>query len=125
MNNKLIVFDNENINEMIGDVKYVKFLSDNSAIFYNPLIAPKYLDEYIKENNIVKAYEIKDDIYLEEYNDFIYTFTPHKGVYNISKGIDIEDKYILLVDKGMEIETDLKVYSYTFKNNKFYVKKNK
>ena len=57
---KLIVFDKD-INEKIGDITYVKFINSNSAVFYNPLIAPKYFDNYIKENNIEKAYVINND----------------------------------------------------------------
>lgn len=121
-NSKLIVFDRD-IKEMIGDITYVKFLSSNSAIFYNPLVAPKYFDNYIKENNIKKAYIINDDDILEKYSNYVYTFTPSKGIYNINKGVEIVKKYILLVDSGMEITLDLPMYSYVFKNNKFYVKK--
>ena len=58
MNNdqkKLIIFkrDLEN-NEVLGEVCYVKFLGSDEtyAIFYKPLIAPKYLKEYIKQNKI-------------------------------------------------------------------------
>ena len=79
---KLIVFDKD-INEKIGDITYVKFINSNSAVFYNPLIAPKYFDNYIKENNIEKAYVINDDNMLEKasiygaldlYLDFINIF---------------------------------------------------
>ena len=69
---KLIVFSSD-VSEKIGDITYVKFLNPNSAIFYNPLIAPKYFNNYIMENGIEKAYVIKDDSILEKYsdNDFV------------------------------------------------------
>ena len=119
---KLIVFESD-IKEKIGDITYVKFINSNSAIFYNPLVAPKYFDNYVKENNIKKAYIIKDDNILEKYSSYIYTFTPNKGIYNVNKGIEVSKKYILLVDSGMEINLSLPMYSYAFKDNKFYVKK--
>ena len=55
---KLIVFSSD-VSEKIGDITYVKFLNPNSAVFYNPLIAPKYFNNYIMENGIEKAYVIK------------------------------------------------------------------
>lgn len=119
---KLIVFDKD-INEKIGDITYVKFINSNSVVFYNPLIAPKYFDNYIKENNIEKAYVINDDNMLEKYSNYVYTFTPSKGIYSVNKGIEIMEKYVLLVDNGMEINLSLPMYSYVFKDNKFYVKK--
>ena len=97
---KLIVFDKD-INEKIGDITYVKFINSNSAVFYNPIIAPKYFDNYIKENNIEKAYVINDDNMLEKYSNYVYTFTPSKGIYSVNKGIEIMEKYVLLVDNGM------------------------
>ncbi len=120
---KLIVFASSIQEENIGNIKYVKFLNDNSAIFYNPLVAPRHFNDYIKENNIVKAYEITDDNVLEKYANDVYTFTPNSGIYEVNKGITVSNKYILLVDSGMEIETNLPKYSYVFKDNKFYVKK--
>ena len=48
---KLIVFSSD-VSEKIGDITYVKFLNPNSAVFYNPLIAPKYFNNYIMENGI-------------------------------------------------------------------------
>lgn len=119
---KLIVFSSD-VSEKIGDITYVKFLNPNSAIFYNPLIAPKYFNNYIMENGIEKAYVIKDDSILEKYSNYVYTFTPNKGIYNVNKGIEVVRKYILLVDSGMEINLSLPMYSYVFKDNKFYVKK--
>lgn len=119
---KLIVFDKD-INEKIGDITYVKFINSNSAVFYNPLIAPKYFDNYIKENNIKKAYVINDDNMLEKYSNYVYTFAPSKDIYSVNKGIEIMEKYVLLVDNGMEINLSLPMYSYVFKDNKFYVKK--
>lgn len=119
---KLIVFDKD-INEKIGDITYVKFINSNSAVFYNPLIAPKYFNNYIMENEIEKAYIIKDDNTLEKYSNYVYTFTPNMGVYNVNRGIEVVRKYILLVDSGMEIEIDLPMYSYTFKDGKFFIKK--
>lgn len=119
---KLIVFDKD-INEKIGDITYVKFINFNSAVFYNPLIAPKYFDNYVMENDMKKAYVIKDDNMLEKYSNYVYTFTPSKGIYSVNKGIEITEKYVLLVDGGMEINLSLPMYSYVFKDNKFYIKK--
>ena len=44
---KLIVFASSIQEENIGNIKYVKFLNDNSAIFYNPLVAPRHFNDYI------------------------------------------------------------------------------
>ncbi len=119
---KLIVFSSD-VSEKIGDITYVKFLNPNSAVFYNPLIAPKYFNNYIMENGIEKAYVIKDDSILEKYSNYVYTFSPNKGIYNVNKGIEVVRKYILLVDSGMEIKIDLPMYSYVFKEGKFFIKK--
>ena len=46
-NKKLIIFDDEN--ENYGELRFVKFLDEEKkiAIFYNPLIAPKYFENYL------------------------------------------------------------------------------
>ncbi len=120
---KLIIFDDEN-NEILGERRFIKFLDEekNHAIFYMPLIAPKYFDNYLKENGILKAYEVVDERVLLDYHDKIYTFTSNRGIYDVSKGIEAENKLVLLVDKGMEINVDLPMYSYTIENDSIYVK---
>lgn len=128
MNNdekKLIIFnrDLEN-NEVLGEIYYVKFLGSDEtyAIFYKPLIAPKYLKEYIKQNKIEVAYEILSDEVLEKYENKVYTFKSEGGVYKVKKGIDQENKLILLVDYGMEISLNLPRYSYDIKGETINLK---
>lgn len=124
-NEKIIIFKKDVQNEILGELCYVKFINDNKshAIFYKPLIAPKYFKEYIKQNKIYEAYYITCDDILKKYIDYAYTFTPSYGLYYVNKGVDISSKLILLVDSGMEIILDLPVYSYVLKDDKFYVKK--
>lgn len=121
---KLIIFDGDNILERIGEKRFVKFLDEEQkhAIFYMPLIAPKYFDNYLKENKIVTAYEVTDEKVLEKHSDKIYTFTNNQGVYDVNKGIELENKLILLVDKGMDINVNLPIYSYVVVGNSFVVK---
>lgn len=128
MNNdqkKLIIFkrDLEN-NEVLGEVCYVKFLGSDEtyAIFYKPLIAPKYLKEYIKQNKIEVAYEILSDEVLEKYENKVYTFKSEGGVYKVKKGIEQENKLVLLVDYGMEISLNLPRYSYDIKGKTINLK---
>ena len=47
-NKKLIIFDDGN--ENYGELRFVKFLDEEKkiAIFYDPLIAPKYFENYLK-----------------------------------------------------------------------------
>ncbi len=120
---KLIIFDDGN-NKILGEKRFIKFLDEgqNHAIFYMPLVAPKYFENYLKENNILKAYEVVDEKVLIDYHDRIYTFLSNHGIYDVSKGIEAENKLVLLVDKGMDINVDLPIYSYTIKNNCIYVK---
>ncbi len=113
---KLIVFK-EDINANLSDKVYVKILDEESAIFYNPIIAPKYFKNYLKENNIKEAFIINDKGLLNKYKDYIYTFKENMGVYKINKGIKEETKKILFVDKGMDIDLGLPTYLYEFIDN--------
>lgn len=127
MNNddkKLIIFESEDIPKNIGEKRFVKFLDKEQkyAIFYMPLIAPKYFDNYLKENKIVTAYEVTDESVLEKYSDKIYTFINNQGVYDVSKGIEVQNKLVLLVDKGMDINVNLPIYSYMIVGNSFVIK---
>lgn len=112
---KLVVFKDD-INATLSDKVYVKLLDDESAIFYNPIIAPKYFKNYLNENNIKEAYIISDKGLLNKYKDYIYTFKENMGVYKISKGIKEENKKILFIDKGMDIDLGLPTYLYEFVN---------
>lgn len=111
---KLLVFKRDIEDDDLKDPCYVKFLDidRNYAIFYKPLIAPKYFKDYLNQNKIELAYEISNDIQLNKYEDKIYTFKSENGVYKVSKGFEIEKKLVLLVDFGMEIKLDLPKYSY-------------
>ena len=108
---KLIVFK-EDINATLSDKVYVKMLNKDSAIFYNPIIAPKYFKNYLKENSIKEAFIITDRSLLNKYKDYIYTFKEHMGVYKVYKGTKEENKKILFVDKGMDIDLGLPTYLY-------------
>ena len=128
MNNKIILLKKDcDINDIPGDTCYIKYLDkyNNYAVFYKPLIGPKYLNKYIKENNMVEGYILSDDKYIDKYKDNLYTFTAGNGVYKCKKGIKEELKYVLLVDKGMEIDLPLSKYNYEIKNNSIYLKKYK
>ncbi len=127
LNKKIIIFKEDYNGNIPLEKCFIKFLDDEnkSAIFYKPLIAPKYLANYIKENNIKEAYIINDDNIVSEYIDKIYTLESYKGIYILNKGVNINKKLILLVDKGMEICLDLPKYSYCFKDNKFYIEEYK
>lgn len=128
MNNvieKLIIFEKDGADSKCGKLKFVKFIDEDMshAIFYNPLVGPKYLDNYIKENKIARAYEITDEDVLSSNFDKVYTFTSNHGVYVINKGVNVSKKLVLLVDKGMEIDVDLPIYSYQIKGTSIIVKK--
>lgn len=128
---KLLVFKRDcNEGEILGELCYVKFLNVNKthAIFYRPLIAPRYFKEYIKQNKIEEAYEIISDDVLDKCYNRIYTFKSEGGVYVVSKEIDISEKLVLLADKGMEINIDLPKFSYELKGKTIILspyKKNK
>lgn len=120
---KLIIFKNDCNDERLKEKCYVKFLDKEKeyAIFYKPLIAPKYFKEYLKENRIEEAYLICDDSLIEEYKDIIYTFKNEKGVYKVSNSLEEEKKLVLMVDKGMEICLNLPKYLYSIKDNKIFL----
>lgn len=121
---KLIIFKKDiNENKQPGNLCYVKFLDEqkNYAIFYNPLIAPKYFKQYIKENKIEEAYEVCDDGILESYKDKIYTFKSENGIYHAKKGFNETKKLVLLVDPGMDIELPLQKFSYEIYGNKIII----
>lgn len=114
---KLIVFDQDKVgDEPPGRKRFIKFLDEKKgyAIFYEPVIAPQNFESYLKNNNILIGYEILDNEHFLKYQDNIYTFLNEDGVYVVSKGYHEETKYLLLVDKGMEICLDLPTYSYSF-----------
>ncbi len=124
-NKKLIIFKSDcNENEVPGDLCYVKFLDEekNYAVFYKPLIAPKYFKEYLKENKIEQAYEITDDTLLENYQDRVYTFRDDGGVFKVNKGIELDEKLVLLANKGMEIALNFPKYSYELKGKSIIIK---
>lgn len=122
-NKKLIIFKSDCENQNLKSKCFVKFLDENNdfAIFYNPLIAPKYFKEYLKENKIKEAYIIEDDLLIEKYKDYVYTFESDKGVYKVTHGIEIKKRLVLLVDRGMEICLDLPKYLYEVRDNKIYL----
>lgn len=122
-NKKLIIFDDGN--ENYGELRFVKFLDEEKkiAIFYDPLIAPKYFENYLKENEIVKAYEVTSEEVLNNNYDKVYTFTDNHGVYDVNKGIEVENKLVLLVDPGINIEIELPFYLYEIKDGVIYLKK--
>lgn len=128
---KLLVFKRDcNEGEVLGEVCYVKFLNTNKthAIFYRPLIAPKYFKEYINQNKIEEAYEIMSDDVLDKCYKRIYTLKSEGGVYVVNKGVDITEKLVLLVDNGMEIDVELPKFSYVLKGKTIILrpyKKNK
>ena len=126
LNNKKIIVLKKDVlkDEIIGEKRFIKFLDKdkNYAIFYNPLIAPKYFSNFIKENGIYEAYELTDDLLLEKYKDVIYTFQKKDGVYEVSEGFEIEKKLLFLVDKGLEVDLGLEKYSYKLVGDSYYVK---
>ena len=124
-NKKLLIFEKEcSKDEAPGNLCYVKFLDKekNYAVFYKPLIAPKYFKEYIKENSIELAYEVLDDKLLDNYQDKIYTLRNDGGVFKVEKGIKLDKKLVLLANKGMEIALNLPKYSYEIKDNLIIIK---
>ena len=120
---KLIIFK-EDDGVYYGNKCYVKFLDkeEKLAVFYNPLIAPKYLKSYIKENNIKEAYEVVDYNILKNNKSKVYTFKSNNGVYNVNKGIELIKKHVLLVDSGMSISLPLSVYSYDLYSDYMVIK---
>ncbi|GEM_PF-4663085 len=121
---KLMIFKSDcDSNEPLGNLSYVKFLGEAKryAIFYLPLVAPKNLKDYLRENGIVEAYEVRDEKVLQTHSDMVYTFRKESGVYEVSKGIELSKKRILLVDRGMNLKLDLPAYSYEMVNDSFYV----
>ena len=126
---KVILFKDDIGEKKISGAElcFVKFLDEEKrfAIFYKPAIAPKYLDNFIEQNNIEMAYELKDDNLLKEYHDSLYSFIPFEGVYEVTKGVEIKDKLVLLVGFGMEIDLNLPKYFYELKNGKIYLNSKK
>ena len=125
MNKKFIIFKEDlKKGEILGQKRYIKFLdSDHKiAIFYNPIIAPKNLKTYLKENNIVEAYEIFSLDILKRNEDLVYTFNKENGVYSVRKGILFDEKLVMFVDFGMEINLDLPKYSYSLHKDYLEIK---
>ncbi|MEG2351300.1 MAG: hypothetical protein RSA10_02455 [Bacilli bacterium] len=121
---KLIILKEMSINKKINGPKtFIKFLDDDKkfALFYLPLIAPKNMKSYMKENGIVEGIEVIDLETLNNNQDIIYTFSKSNGVYEVMKGIEQNKKYVLLFDDGMNLSLDLPKYSYTIINNTLYI----
>ena len=120
---KLVIFKSDCNGEDFKNKCFIKFLdSDNNyAIFYKPLIAPKNFKEYLRENKIIEAFIIDDDMLIEKYKNYIYTFESDRGVYKVSNEINVKKRLILLIDRGMEICLDLPKYLYEIINNKIYL----
>ncbi len=121
---KLIVFESDIsfLDKDLNKKRYIKFLEeDKLAMFYSPLIGPRDLKNHLVENNILVGYEITNEQGLRNYQDKIYTFRKDNGVYLVTKGIELDKKRILLVDKGMDLEIDLPKYLYEVKDASFYL----
>lgn len=124
-NKKLIILKKDlEEGEKPGNLCYVKYLDadKNYAVFYKPLIAPKYFKHYLEENKIQEAFELTSDEDVLKYKDSIYTFTSENGVYLVKKGVTARKKLVLLVDKGMEIELSLPKYLYEMENKRIIIK---
>lgn len=123
-NKKVIIFKEDAPVDLKKELCYVKFLDKEQkyAVFYKPLIAPKYFRHYLEENKIKEAYILNSDEKICEYIDKLYTFESEYGVYICKKGISETKKYVLMVDSGMEIELDAEKYSYEIKNDSILIK---
>lgn len=122
---KIIVFKDDLLDEKApGELCYVKFLDveESYAVFYKPLIAPKYFKHYLGENKIKEAYVISSDNNIEKYKNVLYTFEEESGLYFVTKGVTQKKKLVLLIDKGMEIELNLPKYFYEISNNRIFIK---
>lgn len=123
---KLIILKKDcNIN--LGNKCYIKFLNNDKSLaaLYNPLIAPKYLKHYIDENNIEEAYLVDNIDVLNKYKEFIYTLKPVGGYYSVTKGFDMEEKYIYFVDSGIKMDLNLDKYFYQIDENNNIILKEK
>lgn len=115
-NKKIIILDNEvDGNKKFQNICYVNFLDDNKSIatFFEPLIAPKYLKEYIFQNKIEKAYEITNYQDVLDNKDFLYTFKYNKGVYEVEKGLVLDKKLLMFSHCVMNATLHLPKYSYS------------
>lgn len=124
-NKKIIIFKDDLLDEKApGELCYVKYLDldENYAVFYKPLIAPKYFKHYLSENKIKEAYILTNDDNVNKYKDILYTFEEESGVYLSRKGIKQNKKLVLLIDKGMEIKLNLPKYFYEITNNRIIIK---
>lgn len=117
---KFIIFEDLEV----GDLSFVKFLDEENtkAIFYNPLIGPKHLNNYLLENQIKTAYEVTKQEDIIDYQGMVHTFTDDNGVYDVFKGIIIDKKYVLMLDNVMDINLDLPLYEYTVSNGNMHIK---
>ncbi len=127
MNKNVLVFKDDVGFKNNLEKRYVKFLDDDKryAIYYMPLVAPLNFKSYIKENRIYEAYLINDYDVLKEYENSVYTFVDDGGVYEVSKGLIKDERYVLLVDYGMQINLSLPKYSYEIKDMYLYLSKYK
>lgn len=121
---KLIIFKRDcDTDEKLGDICFVKFLDEEEryAVFYMPLVAPKHFKSFIKENNILEAYEVNNSDVLLKYEDKIHTFNKEEGVYVVTKGIELTKKRVLLVDSGMNLKLPLPTYSYELIDDSIHI----
>ena len=73
--------------------------------------------------DIITFKSVLGGIGLNNNYDKVYTFTDNHGVYDVNKGIEVENKLVLLVDPGINIEIELPFYLYEIKDGTIYLKK--
>ncbi len=122
-NKKIIIFKRDCDDRRLGEMVYVRFISEDEkeAEFYNPLIAPRNFKYYLRQGKVLEAYNVTDYNVLKETEEMAYTFRGENGIYKVTKGIELDKKRMLLVDKGMNLNLNLPAYSYEIINDVFYV----
>ena len=104
-------------NEIIGESHFIKYVDDSrrKISIYCPLIAPRYLYEYLKDNNYRICYEVKTIDNFKKYKDMIYVLDRENEFYNIYT----LDEYIMSkYDKEVEDAFEAKLIKTRKKGHK-------
>lgn len=119
MNKKKLIILKKDTDKEFPNKCYVRFLDKDKtlAMFFEPLIGPKYLSEYIRANNIEEAYEITNHNDILDNSMNIYTFRFNKGIYDVSKGVELDRKLAIFMDDNLDFLLDLPKYSFTLDKN--------
>ena len=76
--------------DITGEKHFIKYVDDTcmQVSIYCPLIAPRYLKDYIKEDNYKTCYEVSTIDMFQKYKDHIYVLVKGDEYYQVYKLVD-------------------------------------